>query len=214
MHFKSLFFLSSVLLLSIIILPVNATTHYNIEVVDVSEACQKQIQYKIKTDCPTTKDLKIFDTSNQRISGKFIDVNGTITRSKPQVINHYMWYEFSKRPAVCVDCSYPGGLPDTIKHIIIDEKLPSWAERYNVKSNIAVLHSYRYVSEDCTLAVVPSNFTIIADTIYYVNHNCDPRFTDINNTISLSKNDQIPLDFLHNITLKDKAWEKEAKKIS
>lgn len=188
-----------------------ATTHYdNILFLDYNEGCNLLFKYHYNNTCPKLQDLMQYDTSNQNISGKFYDVNGTWFRTNPQSPNHYAFYD---RPIICVDCKYPNGFADVFKSIIIGQSDVNynWVEKIDTSKGKLSQHTNLFVSEDCRSASLPYDKFLLNDTIAYMLSNCT--ITHYNNTSSIPVKNTA-FDINSSISLKYKAYQDAALKLT
>lgn len=147
-------------------------------VVTLSETCQRMNENNI-SGCPKMKDLIPFDNSNQGISGKFVND----TRTKPQVLNHYVWYDKYKIPVVCVECLIDFYHPNQMQQVIIEPHDFTWVNKTAIVNNTRTFTDFhgRYMA-GCDTATLPYDWHLMTDTIYYMRNNCDAKHTDYNNT--------------------------------
>lgn len=165
------------------------TTKYPVIAIEYSQACLALLKSKTQTSCPTLYELKKFDTSNQKISGKFEIKNQTWIRTKPQVTNHYMFYTDQKNKAVCVACQIDLINPDIVQVIFIEPSGFSYLKHNfstvvesNVSINSTVNVNYRdasltifydrYVDDGCNTANMDYSTSLMADTIGYLKSGC------------------------------------------
>src|SRR5690349_15311121 len=125
------------------------TLKYKILAIEYSEGCQTTITHHINSTCPNLSKMIKYDTSNKNISGKFNITNGEITREKPEVKNHFMFYNFLKNTTVCVDCSLNGiNGPDMIQIIFIGPTDFTYIDKDQTlkNTNNFITHNHVYIS--------------------------------------------------------------------
>lgn len=145
------------------------TQKYPLIMIVPSESCQNMIKFHMKTDCPTDDMLLKYDTSNQKISGHFIIQNGNTIRDKPEVKNHYLFYQTQ---TVCVDCAGDYMNPDLFQIIIIEPHGFTYVDKYAVISNNKWLsYSDRHMA-GCNTATIGYSDSLLNDTIKYMESNC------------------------------------------
>lgn len=170
--------------------PVDAqpTLHYNIIVPMLSESCIRMNEQGNNTSCPTIQNLITFDKSNQYISGKFIIKNGHWIRTPPEVKNHYMFYGYSPKPVVCVECVFPGKDADSVQIIDIVPNSFTWIDPVSkdiAKGNKILLHTDPYISPDCYNARLSFTPFKMNYTLAYMINGCKGTIIDNNSTITL-----------------------------
>jgi hypothetical protein len=169
------------------------TTHYPVLVVAYSEVCQKMITYHIKSSCEPLSNLIKYDTSNQKVSGKFIILNDTVIRTNPQLKNHWLYYQ---KQIVCVACNVPLDKPDLFSVIFIEPG----DFTYTYKNDNATKNTYksykdRFTTPDCITTMIGSktNFDyLLNDTIHYVLSGCKITAVNVNQTNTIKS---IPFTF-------------------
>lgn len=156
-------------------------TKYNMITITLSETCVKMNQNHI-TGCPTIKDLRGFDNSNQAISGKFVEKNNETIRTNPQLKNHYVWYQDYKLPVVCVDCNADFINPDLVQNIIIEPHDFVWAENDAIQKTRVFTQQHGRFMAGCNTSNLAYDWNLMTDTIYYMRNNCASSATDYNST--------------------------------
>lgn len=162
-----------------------STIKYNIIEIQYSEVC-KHLLITNQSNCPGLEKLTQFDTSNQKVSGKFIMHGDTMIREKPQLKNHFLFYQYINKTIVCVECYLPTGQPDIVKIIFIEPHGFTWADPTERANNNLVGHKDRYVSQDCLTASLPFDRMVLNDTIYFMSHSCKSNATHINNNFTIT----------------------------
>lgn len=175
---------------------------------DLSELCTNALKGNGPTDCPKYKDLIPFDTSNQKISGKFIkDKAGKWYRTLPQVRNHDLWYSNYNYTVVCYDCRFDRFNADLQPSIIIEPHGFKYASSESVNTIVssnssssnstlvinelestATINFDRFVSPDCMSANLPFDKNLLADTIDYMSSGCVKTKYNMTSTIKVPNN--------------------------
>ena len=160
------------------------THKYNMISLMLSETCQRMNEHNI-SGCPHISELIVFDTSNQAISGKFIQNGSDYTRTSPQIKNHYLWYGTNRtNEIICLDCEVDAKMSQTTQQVIIEPHDFVWTDKFNTLhdgSRIFVQFHGRYM-QGCDTATIPYDFQLLTDTIYYMRMNCDSKYTTFNAT--------------------------------
>ena len=201
---------------------------YNITVIEYSEICQKEIANNMTTDCPSVKTLMPWDSSNQGISGLFLeDKSGISKRSTPVNQLSYQFYYGSKAPVVCVLCNVPLALTDIFQEIIIQPKGHQFVELAPIQdatvtytqpnglqlqvndpnTNLVtpLLHNGdRYVSPDCRTVDLVYSKALLNDTIQYLQSGC--KKTSYNDVTNMTKVSTTPSDYKDSIYYKEYYW--------
>ena len=145
--------------------------HYNMTLIILSETCKRTNHYNVTSDCPKIYELIKFDTSNQNISGKFVKNGNDYERTKPQMKNHWVYYQ---KNVICVDCNIDYiGTGGQFKSIIIEPNNFTWIDKDAVLKNTLKWTSYsnRFVS-GCQTATIAYSDSLLNDTISYLNSEC------------------------------------------
>lgn len=124
------------------------------------------------------------DTTNHDISGKFIEKNGILVRDEPQVINSDRFYWWQKDPVIWIDP--PGTVLQKIHLVTIESSLPEYKTKDSIKmDDYDISFGFgRYVDSSCTNArITAENWVFMTgDTLNFLKHDCDPKFTNFNST--------------------------------
>lgn len=165
-----------------------------------SELCQKMIQNHINSTCPTDDKLIKYDTSNQHISGKFVNKNGIVIRTNAQVTNHYQFYT---KETVCVDCTGNLSSPDLFKMIILEPHGFTFIDKYQtVSSNSWNSYTDRSM-QGCNTATIAYSDALLNDTITYLESECTKTSFNNNSTHTIQSHPfslsspftSLPLDY-------------------
>ena len=163
------------------------------------------------TSCPTYRDLQVFDTTNQKISGKFFDDNGFYHRGKPMYKNYQLSYQKADYPwVVCVDCS---------KQIMMQSKqiiVKGANYHYTLNTDSKIInntrneYSQRFVDGCMTATIAYSDF-LLNDTINYLKSGCTE--TNFKEKTTIIK-PYIKHDISTSKAYKDQKWLEAAKKLA
>ena len=188
----------------------NATTKYNMILIEYSGTCQHLIDAHMKSNCPSVGELKQFDTSNQWFSGHFIQLpDGNWTRTKPLIKNHYSFYENNPNKVVCVLCNINLGSVDVVQTIFIEPRNftysliatdPTNTNEAHTKS--LTLYYDRYVA-GCSTANIVYSPGLMIDTIDYLKSGCTE--TGFNKTTKTEIHEPI-IDYAHTYQLNYMKW--------
>lgn len=141
--------------------------------IDLSKSCE------ISENCLNYSDLIYLDSSNQRISGKFIEVDGDIRRDKSPMEDSWRWYDMDNKTRIIVDP--PSGMSDRIKMVTITNNLGVYflGDDMNLSNYTRTFHLDRYV-DNCRTAIIKNDLNLLDDTINYLRTGCS--ITSFNNT--------------------------------
>ena len=161
-------------------LPVNYTksvTKYPVILVSLSQTCEVLNKNNIK-GCPSVEDIMKYDTSNQRVSGVFINENGTYHRTNPQIKNNWMTYQYSKIPVICVECYFDITATTKSKQIIIQPNSFTYVNKTE-SENTNKLYDYtgRYM-QGCDIATIGNIPGLLQDTLNYMINDCKASTTN------------------------------------
>lgn len=142
----------------------------------------------MNSTCPATSQLVKYDTSNQKVSGKFVISNGEVIRTNPQLKNHWLWYY---TPIVCIICKVPLDKPDLFSVIFIEPQGFTYTYKTdNATNNTFKSYKDRFTTPDCisTMIGTTKNFDyLLNDTIHYVLSGCKITNININQTNTLKQ---------------------------
>src|SRR2546428_5300863 len=149
----------------------------------LSETCARLVSTHTNSTCPTLDKLIPFDTSNQHVSGKFIKVLDHWIRTPAQLKNNYKYYStIMNKSAICVECVLPLGSPDLIKMIIIEPHLDTFISKYDSLKNYTMTTYHTRYMAGCNTANISYSPSLLNDTIFYMQHDCQASATSYNNT--------------------------------
>lgn len=174
------------------------TTKYPVIFVLYSQVCERLISINDYSSCPPLTKLIPLDTSNQRISGYFIQKDdGTYVRQNPQIKNHFTFYYNNTDKIVCVECNPDLARPDTVQIIYLEPHAFNYINKNyysenqtNTSKNSTVFVNYnaaeqivhydRYVDGTCNTANLVYSEFLLQDTINYMKSGCT--MTEYNKT--------------------------------
>lgn len=178
--------------------------------IEYSQACLAMVRTGDYSVCPPLDKLIPFDTSNQKVSGHFVQGKYGLIREKPQLHNAQ---EFYNKTTICVDCFIDGNSDSQMQIIWIVPHVFAYtihtfsSTTINDTSNSGTYHVStvneqnagftvyhdRYVDDTCMSAqVVYQNSQTIADTIKYLVGKCTDK-SYFNTTQTIIPN--TPFDF-------------------
>ena len=159
-------------------------TYGNFVVIEPSRTCLAQLKANLTTKCPDMKELEKFDTTIQKISGKFeYDKNGFYHRGKPQYKNYQLSYQPTKYPlVVCVDCSEQ--IFKVSKRIIIEASNYTYTDNKDNTIKNFTRYEYRNISvKGCQEVTMAYNPVLLNATINYLKNGCTDK--DFNKKIEI-----------------------------
>lgn len=156
------------------IIPKNYTksvNHYPVLLISLSQTCEVLNKNGIR-GCPSVQNLTKYDTSNQKISGKFVNDNGLYHRTYPQMKNNWLAYVYSKTPIVCVECYFDVTATSKSKQIIIQPNSFTYVNKTESEDkNKLYDYTGRYM-QGCDIATIGNVPGLLDDTISYMLHGC------------------------------------------
>ncbi len=147
--------------------------------ITIAKTCYQMHKHNVTTDCPTYEAIMaIFpDTSDKTVSGEFIIKDGFLQRDRPQMEDHYRYYDFMEdRTILFIDPD--AQLMKELSMITIYAHLPEYPINYKVVDNTRTMGVGRYI-DNCRNAVIdgPQWVFLIGDTMEYIRHDCHETFT-------------------------------------
>lgn len=150
----------------------------------LSNTCLTMIKNNLTTNCPTYEEiLTLFpDSLNTKIAGEFAYENGYYHRAVSRYGDSFNYYRYSDLDGNYVDP--PQSLAARIRTITIapNDFIYKSLDRKITNTSITVGQN-RYM-DGCSHAILSANdwWWSLGDTISFMNHNCDPAFTNFNDT--------------------------------
>jgi len=181
----SLWYLLLIVLVVIVIPQADARTVNDIGIV-LSKKCVILIQNNINEHCPTNEQLLALfpDTSPRDQIGGFDYINGIFQREPIptgiQLCRNYL-HGLTDEFRLWIDP--PGCISPYLKLITIESNFndyPIKSLSYDMTNNTITMGNQRYVNFGCTQSIINAGDWIFltGDTIQYMNHNCNPAFTN------------------------------------
>ena len=164
-------------------IPVNFTKtnqHLKVLLVSLSQTCEILNKNGMK-GCPSVQDLIPYDTSNQLVSGKFINHDGIYTRTAPQMKNNWMAYSYSNKTVVCVECYFDITSADKAQQIIVQPSSFSYINKTEVENGNSWYNYDNRFMQGCDVATIGNIPGLLNDTIHFMLHNCSGTTTSYNN---------------------------------
>lgn len=135
--------------------------------------------------------LKKYDSSDERLSGKFVKVGNDIKRTTNKHQNTYGPYEFDKKYRVFVDP--PPAILNKLPGIILVSNLDNYQLKsqmnvteiksgdYGTGRTVRITSVIRYTNPGCTLSTLDWKDwqRTIPDTINFMKSGCDPKATKL-----------------------------------
>jgi len=139
---------------------------------------------------PTIEELMPFDTSDERVSGFFLqDENGSWYRDDPRYEKHWNWYYpyFLGQTVVFVDPPLSPHLREGV-HVLeikMHETVKCCFSSQVVNGTTTHIEK-RFINEGCSEAVIELKDweVLLADTITYMGNHCDGHLNDLNRAIT------------------------------
>lgn len=156
---------------------VHSTDHYPVLLISLSQTCEVLNKYNMK-GCPSVKDLIKYDTSNQYVSGKFVDKDGRYYRTPPQMKNNWLVYQHSNKIITCVECYFDVTATAKSKQIIIMPNSFAYVNKTESENkNYWYNFANRYM-QGCDIATIGNSTLLLNDTIHFMLAGCTADATD------------------------------------
>jgi len=142
----------------------------NVISIQLSKTCLYMIKSNMSSVCPTYKDLVIYDTTNQKYLGKFVE-KPYYHRAKSYMTNPSMTLTTLTDTLICVDC--PDDVWTKSKVITLtNNKLV-----YTKDSDKKIVNNtrYEYIGrsvDNCAFATIYYSKLLLEDTINYLKSGC------------------------------------------
>ena len=168
-----------------------ATTSLNSIGITISKSCL------MSDHCLKYRNIMYLDNSNKKQLGFFVEKNGDYSRQYTPRQNNAEWLRFSDQNVI-VDP--PSKVADRIRIIYVVPQLDEYHDtgQYVVKESkvtsdakatqaVRVYSTNRSVDSHCNKAIITAKdwLVILPDTISYLQHDCDPKFTKIKTTVEI-----------------------------
>lgn len=162
--------------------------HPNLIGIQLSGTCLTYAKANMNSSCYSYKDLITLDNTDKFIAGKFIDIP-YFHRATPLVKN---FWAFTNSSLVMVDPNNSFTL--NAKMIIVNIKNFTWIDKTEngTSGGQSVKYHIDRRMSGCDEAQVSSNYTLIRDTILYMESNCT--VTNFNDTKVIKQKD-IPFSY-------------------
>lgn len=160
-------------------IPVNytkATNHYPVLLITLSKTCEI-LDKNNMPGCPTVQSLIHYDTSNQMVSGKFVNHNGIYTRTAPQMKNNWIAYDYSKSKIICVECYFDATATSKSQEIIIQPNSFSYVNKTEIENKNTWYNFDNRYMQGCDVATISNIPGLLNDTINLMLHDCNPKYT-------------------------------------
>lgn len=161
----------------------HSNVHLPVLLINWSQTCEMMMKNNIK-GCTSIEQMIPFDTSNQYVSGKFVKQGNETIRTKPQIQNNWLYYKYSGKQIVCVECSFDIPSTQESQQIIIQPTTYSFVDK-NVNN---ATKSYTYFNDrfmqGCDTATISSIPGLLNDTIHYMLSGC--KTTNFNGNVTKS----------------------------
>jgi len=165
--------------------------------IELSQSCLIMIKNNFVTNCPSYEDIINLDTSNTRISGNFITIDGFFHRDVPPLQKSWRWYDMDKTARIFVDP--PSGMSDKIRMILIVPNFDTYYQKNdmirphigsdNMQEQDRILYHDRYMKGCKEATINAGNWkNLLGDTITYMQNDCNPSFTQIDTVEIISVN--------------------------
>lgn len=124
------------------------------------------------SNCLSYNDIIHFDSSDQNISGKFINVNGKTERDVSPYKQSWRIYDTDDTTRIIVDP--PQGMADKISMITIYNNFGIYFKPgdFTINNHTRTWSEGRYV-ENCSSAFINSDLNLLNDTIVYMQSGCE-----------------------------------------
>lgn len=180
----------------------------------LDQSCLTMLKNNVTSDCPTYEEINsIFpDTSARNIIGEFGYKDGIYQRLPSQYLNSAGYYVLGTDNIIFIDP--PFKLYKSINVITIRANLDDYklkgSQSYNDEEYSLTLGTGRYMN-GCRLAYIDASqwMFLLGDTFYYMQNNCDPKFTNFNSTKTTYLN-KVTHDLRTSYKYKLEQWIKES----
>jgi len=154
--------------------------------ISISKTCYQMHKYNLTTDCPTYEAIMALfpDTSDRTVSGEFAIKDGFLQRGRPQMDDHYRYYDFMENKTILF-IDPDAAVQKELSMIIVYSHLPEYPVNFKLENNTRSMGVGRYI-EDCRNAVIDgTNWVfLIGDSMEYMRHDCNETYTLFNDNVT------------------------------
>jgi len=127
------------------------------------------------------------DTSDRTVSGEFAIKDGFLQRGRPQMDDHYRYYDFMENKTILF-IDPDAAVQKELSMIIVYSHLPEYPVNFKLENNTRSMGVGRYI-EDCRNAVIDgTNWVfLIGDSMEYMRHDCNETFTLFNDNVTYTQ---------------------------
>lgn len=190
------------------------TTLNNSISISISKQCKTMILNDFPSNCPDIETLVSLnlDTSNREMTGDFGYLDGLYQRLPTKYESSAGIYTFDNTFRIFIDA--PGDVAKKTKTITIENNLDIYIIPAQMKKidDQRTVSKYRFVNLGCTEATIGGNTwkETLADTIEYLRHDCDEKFTNFKTVFTID--DPITItDISTSQKYKEDKWKEETK---
>jgi len=173
--------------------------------IELSNTCISLVRQNHTDDCPSYKNLLQFDTSNQTISGRFIDTKGFFHRGIAELAAHFLLY----KSAIMVDPDHQSVIYGKLIIIVPQGFIYIGTNSSNTINGTRTIYHDRFVNSDCTTATIDYSPFLLNDTISYLKSGCT--ITHFTNAKKITLSDYSAIDYRSSAIYKYMTWLKQAK---
>lgn len=152
------------------------------------------------------------DTSNRKITGDFGYVDNLYQRLPSAFKSSAGIYNFNDTFQIFIDP--PSDVLNKVRIITIENNLDTYITHDQMKKidNQRQISKYRYVDERCRNISIGGNTWLqtLADSIEYIRHNCDEKFTNYKTVFTITDNSTIT-DISTSQKYKEDKWKESVK---
>lgn len=144
--------------------------------IKLSKSCITLIKNNFSNNCPTYKELSVLDTSEQKVTGKFVtDKNGFFHRAEPNFQNSWRWYDNDDKVRLIIDP--PSGMAERIRMVTIENNFGVYFTSGDFKiddEGVRKYHEGRYISKCFTATISAERWgELLADTVNMLRTGCE-----------------------------------------
>ena len=155
-----------------------ATDRIHVLLVSLSQTCEI-LNRNNMSGCPSIESLLHYDTSNQMVSGKFVNHDGIYTRTMPQMKNNWLAYSYSTKDVICVECYFDVTATNKAREIIIQPSSFTYVNKTETENkNLWYNYGNRFM-QGCDVATIANIPGLLDDTLNYMLHSCNSNYTSV-----------------------------------